>query len=293
MSALWIDDARLQLPRDASPASVYDHILSLPAVRISAQTLIEQGDPFSLVLSQRGLYVFQREWAACPPGRDIIIGSDGATTCHILLAVSPIASFCAHLDGAPGQILALMPVLRHTFGTKNDAPKSIDLHIAGGMDDRVSRELGIELLTALHCVEKDWPTARLRLRSCCVGPLNSFQRGSISLPAVRALAWDIAGRRLIVNGWFGDKGPQPMHRAAYSLAGTRPLVCSYDADSGQHVFGPEHRLEPPPSGWLDWLLSLDDEQLLRNASTSPHAEHGSFCAEMRDTLRYLRSCRGE
>jgi len=289
-SALLIDGVPLPLAPNAPASAVYGHVLGLPSVIDGARYLAEQGaTPTRIAPPQPGVYVFQREWAVVPTTQPVILGSDSATTCHILLAVSPKAVFCTHLDGVPSQVPAFLKALRESFPTSEDDLAIVDLYIAGGLDDVASRQLGAALLSALHRAAGTWPAARFNLKACCIGPLNTLRPKKAALPAVRALAWDAPAGRVIVNAWFDDKSPERWLRAAYSMAGTLPLVRTYDAATGKHDFGADYKLEPMPAAYIDELLGMDDATLLLNASTSPEAEHDTFCDEMRQTLWFLRS----
>src|SRR5262245_61546696 len=114
-SALWIQNAPVVV-RD--PRELFAMVTDHPAIIASACVLTGRAANDSSIPAGRNTYVFQREFAVVPrDGR--IIGSDRATTCHMLIATSQTRTFCAHLDGFPGQAAALLAALRDAF--PNDA----------------------------------------------------------------------------------------------------------------------------------------------------------------------------
>ena len=96
---------------------LYDVVIRHPAIAASARALIELvSHPSQTTVNQDGVYVFQKEYAVVPRARAGIVGSDRATTCHILIVASPTKLFCAHLDGSHGQPTALMATQFSSLG---------------------------------------------------------------------------------------------------------------------------------------------------------------------------------
>lgn len=289
-SALWIDSD--------SVSGAYDAVIRHPAIVASAGALIERGRTPSRVPAGRGLYVFERECAALPRTAARTLGSDRATTCHILIALTDRSAFAVHLNGVPGQTLALLRAMREVFGEASD----VDVHIAGGFDDPAgrSRMLGADLFRCLAHPGRAWPDVRFHLRTACVGPLNSAllrvrrpgrtEEIETPGPLVRALAVDVGTGEVIPNGWFDDLGPDAAWRMAAASYSTAPLHTVTDPATGRYRENLRTPLEVPPREVLAALLGItDDGEFLRYTSTSPEVEHATFAAEVRAGLRLMLS----
>jgi hypothetical protein len=252
--------------------SLYDAIIRHPTIMASARELIGSGAVASRIeADQPSVYVFQKEFAVIPRDQPRILGSDRATTCHIIIVSSSMKLFCAHLDGADGQMRALMAAMRETFAGES----SLDVHLAGGFSDDhgLSVSSGRDLLAEL---DRGWPGVEFEMKTACFGPLNSAVGPA---PIVRALAFDTRTNELIVNGWFADRGENVGWRAARASYGVSPLVRSNDFRDSIYV---------PDREYLEEMLKIEDDRtLLQMTSTSPDAEHDTFCAETRATMRYL------
>jgi hypothetical protein len=266
--ALWIDGAPLATRQ---PHDLYAAVTNHPAIIASARALIDRGSVKTIVpRDPANVYVFQKEIAVVERPRNEIIGSDRATTCHILIVSSPRKVCCAHLDGSPGQMLDLMLSLSIAFEEESE----FDVHLAGGFDDErgLSVALGRELLAELN----GWSGARFDLKTACIGPLNT---ASGPAPIVRALALDLRTGEVLANAWFHDRGPHAELRAATTCFSYVPL---------RDAAKPPGALTVPDRRYLEHLLAIqDDRMLLQLTSTSPDVEHPEYCDELRATIRYV------
>ena len=265
---LWIDGAPVARRQ---PHDLYAAVTNHPAIVASARALIDRGRVRTTVPHDpANVYVFQKEIAVVARPRNGIIGSDRATTCHILIVSSPRKVCCAHLDGSPGQIQDLGLTLSIAFEEESE----FDVHVIGGFDDErgLSVALGRELLAELE----GWPDERVNLKTACIGPLNT---ASGPTPIIRALALDLRSNELLANAWFHDRGPYAELRAAGACFSYMPL---------RDAIEPPGALTVPDRRYLEHLLAIkDDRMLLQLTSTSPDAEHTEYCDELRATIRYV------
>jgi hypothetical protein len=273
--ALWIDDK----PVTASNlAAIFNYVVQHPTIVESARAIRTCAVPTQIAPEQPAVYVFQKEFAVLPRSKSCLVGSDRATTCHILIALSRERVLCAHLDGSQGQISAMISALCDCF--RDDAV--LDLHLAGGFLDNggLSIALGRDLLAALA---RGLAGSRLNLKTAYIGPLNTSARA----PVVRALAINTRTGDVIPNSWFEDRGPHIEWRAARASYGASPLVRVTDPATGEYWLDPTDTISVPDRRYMEELLKLDDRTLLQMTSTSPEVEHDTFCDETRATLRYL------
>src|SRR5262245_25233974 len=109
----WIEESPVAA---RTPRDLYTAVTNHPAIVASARALIDRGSVKTIVPHDpANVYVFQKEIAVVARPRNGIIGSDRATTCHILIVSSPRKVCCAHLDGSPGQIPDLLLSLSIAF----------------------------------------------------------------------------------------------------------------------------------------------------------------------------------
>lgn len=277
---LWIAGEPLAQHR-LSPAQLYDAVTHHPAIVASARSLIESGSVKTVIPHDPpSVYVFQKEFAIIPRSRKSAIGSDRATTCHILIIASSRRVFAAHLDGSPGQMVALAARLRLPFFGE----PSVEAHLAGGFSDErdLSVALGREILAVLDNVRTDTP---VNLKTACVGPLNTMTGPA---PIIRALALNTHTNTLIANGWFADRGPNADWRAACVAYGASPMLEATDPRTGDYWPDDRGFISLPDPRYLESVLNIKDNQtFLQLTSTSPDVEHDGFCDETRATLRYL------
>jgi hypothetical protein len=245
--------------------------------------LLRERDSTASRIDVAGIYLFQKEFAVIGRDRPSVIGSDRATTCHILFVSSSSHVFCAHLDGSQGQTAALIAALRESYAGE----EALDVHLAGGFADErgLSVSLGAELLAAL---DRGWPGVRLNLKTACIGPLNTI-RAPRPAPVIRALAFDDRTSDLIPNVSFSDCGPNVEWRAARAAFGNKALVRATDRTTGHYWLDPTDTIAIPHRQYLLELLRCDDQTLLQLTSTSPDAEDADFCERMRETVRFLLS----
>ena len=124
----------------------YEPILENALLQKSAESFVENSKN---ELSSKGcLYVGQREIATVRADDPFIqiVGSDDATTCHIVLIVDAVNKHCSlcHFDGTDVEngVLAMIKSLKDLGATDQ-----FFLYIVGGFDD--NRNLSIDLTLEL------------------------------------------------------------------------------------------------------------------------------------------------
>lgn len=232
------------------------------------------------------LYVSQKEFATVPCNGSIdYIGSEEATTCHILFMRSSVSgkSCVSHLDGSTGQIggknCQLIRML-NTF-TNDEQSKGIDVHVCGGFSDESSFKLSTSLFNAMHM-----SNVTFNLLTACVCELNNRRRDDgLDEPVIRGVAMEMKSGS-IFPATFPEKyrGPDRALRSVRSFLGESHLENIYNPEKNQLVFGPYAYKN---FEMASVLLNLPDEILLENSSTSPHCEAPDFVKNMKLSLQFV------
>ncbi|CAM9501600.1 unnamed protein product, partial [Scytosiphon promiscuus] len=148
-------------------------ILDSPQVQANAELFASAGVR-DIDTSSEILCVLQGEVAAATPGDGPVgLGSDSATTCHIVALRHPATgrTCLAHLDDPRGVDEAIGRMLRlmHVGGREKEGEEPLDLYIVGGyLGKSCSQELSTALLSALHS-----STRCFRVVLACMARLNS------------------------------------------------------------------------------------------------------------------------
>ncbi|KAE8579726.1 hypothetical protein XENTR_v10024163 [Xenopus tropicalis] len=231
------------------------------------------------------LYVQQRELAAITPNDKFIsiLGSDDATTCHILVLrhTGSGATCLAHCDGSDTQneVAAVLRAVKSL--TNNTDEGRLELHIVGGFSDskQYSQKLSSELLSVFDNVLDE-----VHLLTYCVSELNDKEEHGIHYPIIYGIAVNVKTAQ-IFKATFQDRGPDEDLRSAYILTGGM-MVSIYDSKTEQLSFGP-YSWTPFPN--IDFWLEQEDELILEYFSTSPQAEPPHFVSHFRTTLGFLKA----
>ncbi|XP_059549226.1 protein N-terminal asparagine amidohydrolase isoform X2 [Myotis daubentonii] len=256
---LLVDGRRVQLPQSAG-----DLVRAHPLLEERARLL--RGQSVQQVGPQGLLYVQQRELAVTSPkdGSISILGSDDATTCHIVVLrhTGNGATCLTHCDGTDTK--AEVPLIMNSIKSFSDHAQCgrLEVHLVGGFSDdrQLSQKLTHQLLSEFDRQEDD-----IHLVTLCVTAVN-----------VKTAE--------IYRASFQDRGPEEELRAARALTGG-PMVSIYDAKTEQLRIGPYSWV---PFPHVDFWLQQDDKQILENLSTSPLAEPPHFVEHIRTTLMFLK-----
>ncbi|XP_030340180.1 protein N-terminal asparagine amidohydrolase isoform X1 [Strigops habroptila] len=294
---LLINGERVDLARPTG-----DMIRAYPHLEEKAKLLRSQ--PAQIVEPKGLLYVQQREFAVTTPkdGSVSILGSDDATTCHIVVLrhtgsgatclthcdgsdteaeVSLIMSSVKSLSDTPGcGRSALLLLLVYWFSQRLLQFVRLEVHLVGGFNDdrQLSQKLTNQLLRAFDLQPDD-----VHLVTFCVTELNDREEEDIHFPIIYGIAVNVKTAE-IFPATFPEKGPDEDLRSAHVLTGAT-LTNIYDAKMEQLHIGP-YFWRPFPH--VDFWLQQDDKQILQNLSTSPLAEPPHFVSHIRSTLTFLK-----
>ncbi|XP_036683543.1 protein N-terminal asparagine amidohydrolase isoform X2 [Balaenoptera musculus] len=256
---LLVEGRRVRLPQSAG-----DLVRAHPLLEERARLL--RGQSVQQVGPQGLLYVQQRELAVTSPkdGSISILGSDDATTCHIVVLrhTGNGATCLTHCDGTDTK--AEVPLIMNSIKSFSDHTQCgrLEVHLVGGFSDdrQLSQKLTHQLLSEFDRQEDD-----IHLVTLCVTAVNIKTSE-------------------IYRASFQDRGPEEELRAARALTGG-PMISIYDAKTEQLRIGPYSWM---PFPHVDFWLQQDDKQILENLSTSPLAEPPHFVKHIRSTLMFLK-----
>ncbi|OBS74668.1 hypothetical protein A6R68_14790 [Neotoma lepida] len=256
---LLVNGRRVRLPLSAA-----ELVRAHPPLEERARLL--RGQSVQQVGPQGLLYVQQRELAVTSPkdGSISILGSDDATTCHIVVLrhTGNGATCLTHCDGTDTR--AEVPLIMSSIKSFSDHAQCgrLEVHLVGGFSDdrQLSQKLTHQLLK-----------------------LNDREENENHFPVIYGIAVNIKTAE-IYRASFQDRGPEEQLRAARALAGG-PMISIYDAKTEQLRIGP-YSWTPFPH--VDFWLQQDDKQILENLSTSPLAEPPHFVEHIRSTLMFLK-----
>ncbi|XP_066238662.1 protein N-terminal asparagine amidohydrolase isoform X1 [Saccopteryx leptura] len=288
---LLVEGRRVRLPQSAG-----DLVRAHPLLEERARLL--RGQSVQQVGPQGLLYVQQRELAVTSPkdGSISILGSDDATTCHIVVLrhTGNGATCLTHCDGTDTK--AEVPLIMNSIKSFSDSAQCgrLELHLVGGFSDdrQLSQKLTHQLLSEFDRQEDD-----IHLVTLCVTELNDREENENHFPIIYGIAVNVKTAE-IYRASFQDRGPEEELRAARALTGgpvsrqTSQLTCArtlmisiYDAKTEQLRIGPYFWM---PFPHVDFWLQQDDKQILENLSTSPLAEPSHFVEHIRSTLMFLK-----
>uniref|UniRef100_A0A8D1ZAU2 N-terminal asparagine amidase n=1 Tax=Sus scrofa TaxID=9823 RepID=A0A8D1ZAU2_PIG len=230
---LLVEGRRVRLPQSAG-----DLVRAHPPLEERARLL--RGQSVQQVGPQGLLYVQQRELAVTSPkdGSVCILGSDDATTCHIVVLrhTGNGATCLTHCDGTDtkAEVSLIMSSIK-SFSDHTQRGR-LEVHLVGGFSDdrQLSQKLTHQLLSEFDRQEDD-----IHLVTLCVTAVN-----------VKTAE--------IYRASFPDRGPEEELRAARVLTGG-PMISIYDAKTEQLRIGPYSWM---PFPHVDFWLQQDDKQIL-------------------------------
>ncbi|XP_053936367.1 protein N-terminal asparagine amidohydrolase isoform X3 [Cuculus canorus] len=266
---LLLDGGRLDLSRPAA-----ELIRAHPRLEEKAKLL--RSRPAQIVEPKGLLYIQQREFAVTTPedGSVSILGSDDATTCHIVVLrhTGSGATCLTHCDGSDteAEVSLIMSSVKSFSDTTGCG--RLEVHLVGGFNDdrQLSQKLTNQLLTpALPPVlytaaivvavgAFDLQPDDVHLETFCVTELNDREEKDIHLPIIYGIAVNVKTAE-IFPATFPEKGPDEDLRSAHILTGAR-LTNIYDAKTEQLHIGP-YFWRPFPH--VDFWLEQDDKQILQ------------------------------
>lgn len=239
----------------------------------------------------RLLYVCQREYAAvssyCNKSNLQYIGSDDATTCHIVILIEPKMKITSvgHFDGSytaeglQSMILEISTI--NKLLSSNSEVGNLELYILGGFIDKkkYSEKIFSGILFACTQVKES-----IELRLACTYSVNNNYHNGKNHPLFLGTVVDINTLEIIIVTKITHRGPDLMLREVRLLYGNMDGMFNiYDSKEGC-VYTSPFTFEPI---WVaDKLLSLPDEHYLEVCSTSPHCEPEDFVEKSKSAIRF-------
>lgn len=255
------------------------------------------------VSSADALYVAQGEWAmAQTGGRVDVLGSDDATTCHIVAlldrrlcsAGNPVDSevvavAVAHCDDESTASQALdamhsaLQSQRQSQPDKGQHQSIIEAYVAGGLaKDTCSTKLS-------NAIRKKLRELRCKIILMATCQHNATTACPPVSPAVRGLAVRLSTGEVQPASYDDDaRGPERELRSARFLS-THPVppACCYDAASDCVIIEP-FQWDPEPFGTpCRAMMEIHDSVLLSELSTSPQQELPRFVPDLKALFEYF------
>ncbi|XP_061847730.1 protein N-terminal asparagine amidohydrolase isoform X3 [Colius striatus] len=254
-----------------------DVIRAYPHLEEKAKLLRSQ--PAQIVEPKGLLYVQQREFAVTTPkdGSVSILGSDDATTCHIVVLrhTGSGATCLTHCDGSDTEaevslIVSAVKSFSDAAGwgrALGAAPQclalgALCLSTAPALPLSLSHAAAVPVAAGAF----DLQTDDVHLVTFCVTELNDREEKDIHFPVIYGIAVNVKTAE-IFPATFPEKGPDEDLRSAHILTGA-PLTNIYDARREQLHIGP-YFWRPFPH--VDFWLEQDDKQILQAPDTLPAA----------------------
>lgn len=256
-------------------------------------SIVETGYNFAhqnlkVVEPEFSLYISQGEFGVVP-GTDSkikIIGSDSATTCHIVIIRHPAGTVAvAHFDGSKNEVAAINAMVEKITNIERGSD-GLQLYVVGGyMPEKGSKEaskkeaehLSLKILAMLishKCLFKVslWCTCRL----------NTMEGSSGPQPIVYGVGVEVLTGSIFPACFKSHEPNLPLRSASRWISGDKKLYDIYDHLSGTISIDPFYY-----SGmdWFNVYLQLPDDLLLRNFSTSPKVEPPEFCQDLRKVFK--------
>ncbi|XP_031514291.1 protein N-terminal asparagine amidohydrolase [Papio anubis] len=186
---LLVEGRRVRLPQSAG-----DLVRAHPPLEERARLL--RGQSVQQVGPQGLLYVQQRELAVTSPkdGSISILGSDDATTCHIVVLrhTGNGATCLTHCDGTDTK--AEVPLIMNSIKSFSDHAQCgrLEMHLVGGFSDdrQLSQKLTHQLLSEFDRQEDD-----IHLVTLCVTELNDREENENHFPIIYGIAPGLLRKR--------------------------------------------------------------------------------------------------
>ncbi|CAH1970861.1 unnamed protein product [Acanthoscelides obtectus] len=241
--------------------------------------------PNILVDNKGSLYVMAREYAVVTPKnhRVIILGSDEATTCIILIVrdCNTGATGLAHLDNVgliEQHIKEIMNSLQRL--SEECSQNKYSIYLVGGYSDPrgLSEEIFVGILETLQKVHQE-----MHLQLACIGDANTVLKDDKPWPKVYGAAVNIDTGEVFPST-FAEKGPDEILRGVKILVGSSNIMNIYENSSGMVKIGPF--FYKMPRGIEHWLEETD-EAILRKSSTSPDVEPSCFVPNIKKAIQFM------
>jgi len=229
------------------------------------------------------LYVGQREYATIKSidTQIDIVGSDDATTCHIVLIVDQSNQNCSlcHFDGSDmlEGLQSLINSLKSLNETSSTNSSNFDLYIVGGFIDNrhISNDVTLNLFKLFINSSENF-----YLKLCIVSEQNDIIKNGIHYPIAYGFGYNIKTKNIFMCNKFIDKGPDLEVRSARHFSSNGNMNI-YDSLNSRLVIGP---FDYEPISQVKLLARLPDSVLLKYFSTSPDQEPPEFINNLKKTF---------
>ncbi|XP_032799012.2 protein N-terminal asparagine amidohydrolase [Daphnia magna] len=269
------------------PETVAEIYQQFPSLETEALKLVQT--PLCIIDKPEGvLYVTQKEYAVLKNDDENLsmIGTDDATTCHIVVLVNrKESSVCvAHIDSTDDLDEELTRMVLDVMGQQHaESDFYLELSIMGGYRDEMhkSEMLTLDLLQFYN----DLPV-NFQLKSLCVNSVNTRTSNGINWPIIYGVAVDLQSDFIISPAKFNlnVRGPCLSLRSSRFLSSQCSLQRVYHTGEGIFRINPfSYRYH---SQMVDWIHKSDDF-ILNNFSTSPAVEPEHFPQEMKQVFQFV------
>ncbi|CAF0936101.1 unnamed protein product [Didymodactylos carnosus] len=237
------------------------------------------------------LYIGQYEYGVLnknDPNELYMIGSDDATTCHIIIIEQQDTVALAHLDGRETQnsIDSICRELKR-YQTNNF---DYNVYLVGGFLDnsrkQYSNTLSNEVLNVLAKNEQN----KFHLKLAAITPHNDYIKAenNTHYPYIYGVLYDIRNNQL-KKMTFIDNGPGSCLRSLRGSEYSLPLLCVYSSLNG-YIFIDKFSVNSTHYQQYRYLYDYyysNDKSLLKVTSTSPEQERPSYLKMMRNKIVYI------
>jgi len=230
------------------------------------------------------IYVYQREFAVLAnndPNGFHLIGSDDATTCHILILDNQIAVALGHLDG--GETRESIEQMLKELEQYAPQNTNYDVYLVGGFLDQPhrqhSRPLSNEILDILSRISN----ITFHLKLAAITPYNDHIINNIHYPMIYGVCFDI-NTKILRKMNFIDFGPAFRLRTIYQSTDHHCAWCIYTSSKGIieiKKFQIDKNLIKAYYRQLYKYYFHNDQQLLAMTSTSPEQERISYVTNVK------------
>ncbi|XP_059078493.1 protein N-terminal asparagine amidohydrolase-like [Tigriopus californicus] len=281
------------IPVMSAPSTVQDFLKSS---RCLAQVASQFKDnPIHKLTQDQGLlYVHQAEFAVTHPGdpRVQLMGSEDATTCHIIILrhAKTRVTALAHMDSCQGLDLVMNRATEVAQSVSREPGvdvdlKDWDLFMVGGFEDQLGNSEVLSLNLLEDFIQSEY---RFTLKLCVIGSLNtSYDPNFHPKPIFYGCAVNLTTGD-VFPATFEDHGPVDILRHCRTSFNSdrsqkRPYDL-YDCVSG------EIRIQPFPFTYypgLELWMKAPSQAILDNMSSSPKVEPPYFVSKLKKTIQMV------
>eukprot|EP00095_Tigriopus_kingsejongensis_P002487 maker-scaffold64_size435223-snap-gene-2.23 protein:Tk02487 transcript:maker-scaffold64_size435223-snap-gene-2.23-mRNA-1 annotation:"protein n-terminal asparagine amidohydrolase" len=279
------------VPMTFVPSSVEAFLKSSKWIEQEAN-VFKGTSPKKLKADEGVLYVNQSEFAMSHPGDPnvSILGSEDATTCHILVLRESRThvTALAHMDSGHGvsrMVDKLARISNNRTKETNNKQLRLEVSLIGGYEDEAGTSEGLTLKLLGDFVDSE---VHFTLKLCVIGSLNTtYDQNCDPWPMHYGCAVDV-GTGEIFPANFQDHGPADTLRHCRisfnnNRAQLRPFDL-YDCESGEILIEPFTFAYNPG---LEFWLRAPSKLILENMSSSPKVEPVYFVPKLKQTIQMV------